>query len=54
MADQAKELFQKVLEVNPANDSAKIGLGVAIFSVAALKTQAKLCREFSKYWKVSA
>jgi len=27
MADQAKELFTKVLEVNPANDSAKIGLG---------------------------
>ena len=27
MADQAKELFKKVLEVNPANDSAKIGLG---------------------------
>ncbi len=27
MADQAKELFEKALEINPANDSSKIGLG---------------------------
>jgi len=27
MADEAKELFQKALSINPANDSAKIGLG---------------------------
>jgi len=27
MADQAKELFQKALDVNPTNDSTKIGLG---------------------------
>jgi len=27
MADQAKELFEKALEINPANDSTRIGLG---------------------------
>ena len=27
MADQAKELFEKALEINPANDSSRIGLG---------------------------
>ncbi|HSC36808.1 MAG TPA: tetratricopeptide repeat protein [Chitinophagaceae bacterium] len=27
MADQAKELFEKALELNPANDSSRIGLG---------------------------
>ena len=27
MANQAKELFEKALQVNPANDSSKIGLG---------------------------
>jgi tetratricopeptide (TPR) repeat protein len=27
MANQAKELFERVLQMNPANDSAKIGLG---------------------------
>ncbi len=27
MAEQAKDLFEKVLSVNPANDSAKVGLG---------------------------
>ena len=27
MADQAKSLFEKALELNPANDSSKIGLG---------------------------
>jgi tetratricopeptide (TPR) repeat protein len=27
MANQAKELFERVLQINPANDSAKIGLG---------------------------
>ena len=33
MADEAKDLFTKALELNPANDSAKIGLGsCSIFS----------------------
>jgi tetratricopeptide (TPR) repeat protein len=27
MADQAKELFEKALEINPVNDSSRIGLG---------------------------
>jgi len=27
MADQAKDLFKKALEINPGNDSSKIGLG---------------------------
>jgi tetratricopeptide (TPR) repeat protein len=27
LADQARELFEKALEINPANDSSKIGLG---------------------------
>lgn len=31
MADQAKALFEKVLELNPQNDSAKVGWGSSFF-----------------------
>jgi tetratricopeptide (TPR) repeat protein len=51
MADQAKVLFKKVLEVNPANDSAKIGLGSCYIFGSSAENPGEICREFSKYWK---
>jgi tetratricopeptide (TPR) repeat protein len=35
MAKEAKELFEKALELNPANDSTKVGLGSTYFFGAA-------------------
>ena len=53
LADQSRDLFEKVLKVNPANDSAKIGIGSAYIFGSTAENPQELMQGIQKILEVA-